>query len=82
MTTVCVCVCVCVCQVKGLGEDLQDGQLLIELLNRLAAPKSIEKWDKNPRGKLQSIQNLGLALSFCTQQNIKLVNIGECVCAQ
>ena len=76
---VCVCVCVCVWQVKALDEDLQDGQLLIELLNHLAAPKSIERWSKNPRGKLPSIENLGLALNFCSQQNIKLVNIGGCV---
>ena len=81
-------------QLKTLEEDLKDGQLLIELLNRLVAteevqnlqgnkaeghqgPKSIEKWDKNPRGKLQSIENIGMALQFCRQQNIKLVNIGE-----
>ena len=67
-------------QVKNLAEDLQDGLLLVELLNRLAAPKSIERWNKTPRGKLQSIENLGLALQFCTQQQIKLVNIGEWWC--
>ena len=65
---------------KNLAEDLQDGLLLVELLNRLAAPKSIERWNKTPRGKLQSIENLGLALQFCTQQQIKLVNIGEWWC--
>lgn len=64
-------------QVKSLGEDLQDGLLLVELLNRLAVPKAIEKWDKKPRGKLQSIGNLGIALNFCAMQNIKLVNIGK-----
>ena len=87
-------------QLKTLEEDLKDGQLLIELLNRLVAneevqnlqgnkpettrgPKSIERWDKNPRSKVQSLQNIGIALHFCAQLNIKLVNIGElevCVC--
>ena len=62
---------------KSLGEDLQDGLVLVELLNRLAVPKAIDKWDKKPRGKLQSIQNLGIALHFVTMQNIKLVNIGK-----
>ena len=79
---------------KTLEEDLKDGQLLIELVNRLAAtedaqstqggkaegprgPKSIEKWDKNPRGKLQCLENIGMALHFCELHNIKLVNIGE-----
>ena len=77
MFVVLVFVVLCVCQVKSFEEDLKDGGVLVELLNRLAAPKAIERWDRNPRGKLQSIQNLGLALAFCTQQNIKLVNIGE-----
>lgn len=62
---------------KNLGEDLQDGLLLVELLNRLAVPKAIERWNKTPKGKMHSIENLGIVLNFCTQQNIKLVNIGE-----
>jgi len=57
--------------------DLQDGLLLIDLLNKLAQnPKAIERYNKSPRGKLVCIENLGLALRFCTNQNIKLVNIG------
>ena len=65
-------------QAKDMQTDLQDGLLLIDLLNKLALnPKAIERFNKNPRGKLQCIENLGLALRFCTNQNIKLVNIGK-----
>ena len=64
---------------KTLEEDLQDGVLLIELLNRLVAPNGIERYKKSPPGKLQCIENLGIALRFITNQNIKLVNIGESV---
>ena len=58
--------------------DLQDGLLLVDLLNRLH-PKAIERYNKRPTGKLHCIENLGLALKFCTNQNIKLVNIGKII---
>ena len=70
--------CVLFLQVKDMQTDLQDGLLLIDLLNRLH-PKAIERYNKRPTGKLHCIENLGLALKFCTNQNIKLVNIGRII---
>lgn len=60
-----------------MEEDLKDGRILVDLLNRLEVSNAIQRWNKNPRSKVQCLENIGLALHFCSQQNIKLVNIGE-----
>ena len=57
--------------------DLADGILLVELLEKLAAPKSVGRYNKNPRQKLQMLENLGAAMRFIAAEKIKLVNIGE-----
>lgn len=62
---------------QSLQTDLVDGLLLIELLEKLAAPKSVGRYNKNPRQKIQMLENLGRVLKFIADENIKLVNIGE-----
>ena len=62
---------------KNLSTDLQDGILLVELLDKLATPKTVGRYSKNPANKVLMLENLGKALQFIHNQNIKLVNIGE-----
>lgn len=57
--------------------DLRDGLVLIDLLEKLAAPNKIGRYNPNPTQKVQMIENLGCALRFIYSQGIKLVNIGE-----
>ena len=64
-------------QAEDVEKDLQDGTLLIELLNILAKPKKIQRYNKNPRNKVQCMENLGAALEFIKSESIKLVNIGK-----
>ena len=67
----------CLLQVKALETDLQDGLLLVELLDKLAAPKSVGRYSRRPINKVQMLENIGKALWFIHEQNIKLVNIGK-----
>ena len=67
-------------QVKSLETDLQDGLILVQLLETLASPKKIERYNKNPLIKPQKIENLGACFRFFEQENIKLVNIGTLKC--
>ena len=62
---------------KTLECDLQDGLLLVELVDKLAAPKSVGRYSKHPVNKVQMLENLGKVLKFVHDQNIKLVNIGK-----
>ena len=64
-------------QVKDLSTDLQDGLLLVQLLDKLASPKTVGRYSKNPVNMVHMIENLGKALQFIHNQNIKLVNIGK-----
>lgn len=64
-------------QVQSLETDLQDGVMLIELLEKLATPRTVGRYNKNPRMKMQMIENLGNALQFINKEKIKLVNIGK-----
>ncbi len=64
-------------QVGDLETDLTDGLLLIELLNKLAAPQQIKHYSRKPRMKVHCLENIGLALGFIRSQNIKLVNISK-----
>ena len=65
-------------QVKDLETDLSDGLLLIELMEKLAAPSKVGRYNHKPTIKAQFIENLSTVLRFITvSQNIKLVNIGE-----
>ena len=64
-------------KVNDLKTDLQDGLLILELMEILARPRKPGRYNKNPRSKLQCIENLGIALKFIASENVKLVNIGK-----
>lgn len=63
-------------KVDDLETDLIDGLLLIDLLEKLSN-KKVGRYTKKPMNKMQCIENLGTALRFISDQNIKLVNIGK-----
>ena len=61
---------------EDVQKDLQDGTLLIELLNILANPRKIQRYNKSPRNKVQCMENLSVALTFIKSEDMKIVNIG------
>ena len=63
--------------VKVLANDLQDGLVLIAMLETLAAPKKVGPYNKNPKIKPQLIENLNAAFKFLAKENVKVVNISE-----
>lgn len=63
-------------KVDDLETDLADGIHLISLLEELAKPRKVGRWNRKPKNKLQCIENIGIALRFIYSENIKLVNIG------
>ena len=67
-------------QVQSLETDLVNGTVLIELLEKLAHPKTVGRYSKTPRLKMQMIENLGMSLKFLSNEKIKLVNIGKIPC--
>ena len=64
-------------QVNDLETDLKDGLLIIALLEQLAKPRKVGRYNKNPTNKLHCIENLGACFRFTKSENIKLVNIGK-----
>jgi len=67
-------------QAEDIQTDLQDGILLIDLLNILAKPRKIQRYNKNPKNKVHCMENLNSALNFIEKEGIKLVNIGKRLC--
>ncbi len=67
-------------QVTKFEDDLKDGVMLIELLESLAKPNKVGRYSKTSRNKVQMVANIGTALRFIADQNIKLVNIGALKC--
>ena len=63
--------------VVDLQVDLKDGIRLIELLEVLAYPRKVGRFNKKPKIKAQYLENLGTALEFIKREKIKLVNISE-----
>lgn len=62
-------------QIDEIGQDLQDGVLLINLLELLTDIK-LPRYNKKPRIGVQRLANLNVALDFMKAQGFKLVNVG------
>ena len=62
---------------KSLSDDLQDGLVLVAMLETLAAPKKVGPYNKNPKIKPQLIENLNSVFKFLSKENVKVVNISE-----
>ena len=63
-------------QIEDLYKDLQDGLVLINLIEILSHPKTMGKYNAKPRIGVAKIENLSIALRFLEREGIKLVNIG------
>ena len=63
-------------QVNDLQRDLDDGLVLVELIESIASPRKVGRYNKNPFIKPQMLENLGVVLRFLEKEQIKVVNIG------
>ena len=63
--------------ILDMQADFQNGLRLIELLDVLAKPRKVTRYSKNPKNRMQCLENLGAALSFIKSEGIKLVNISK-----
>lgn len=59
---------------EDIQADLHDGVLLINLLEIISS-KSLGKYNKGPKIKMQKLENLNAALAFLKSEGIQLVNI-------
>ena len=64
-------------QIKNLQTDLQDGIVLVKLVETVASPHKLGRYNKNPMHVQQKLENIGAVFRFIDQEKIKLVNIGE-----
>lgn len=64
-------------QVKDLQTDLQDGLVLVQLIEGIANPRKVGRYNKNPVIKAQKLENLGAVFRFLERESIKVVNIGK-----
>ncbi|KYQ96878.1 gelation factor [Tieghemostelium lacteum] len=62
-------------KINDLGQDLEDGVLLINLLEIISS-KKILKFNKQPKIRMQKIENNNFAINFIKQEGLKLVGIG------
>jgi len=62
-------------KINSLGEDLQDGVNLVNLLE-VIAEDSFGKYEKNPKMRIHKVENVGKALKFVANHGVKLANIG------
>eukprot|EP01120_Amphizonella_sp_Union-15-10_P001179 TRINITY_DN1122_c0_g1_i8.p1 TRINITY_DN1122_c0_g1~~TRINITY_DN1122_c0_g1_i8.p1 ORF type:complete len:875 (-),score=266.28 TRINITY_DN1122_c0_g1_i8:53-2542(-) len=56
--------------------DLSDGLKMFKLLEVISGENPFNKFERNPRMKIQKIQNIQLALTFLKNTGIRLVGIG------
>jgi Ca2+-binding EF-hand superfamily protein len=61
--------------IESLSDGFQDGINLITLLE-VIAEENFGKFEKNPKMRIQKIENIGKALKFIADHNVKLANIG------
>ncbi|EGC39028.1 hypothetical protein DICPUDRAFT_91322 [Dictyostelium purpureum] len=62
-------------KIGDLGTDLEDGVLLINLLEIISS-KKILKYNKTPKIRMQKIENNNMAVNFIKSEGLKLVGIG------
>jgi filamin len=63
-------------QINDLFQDLQDGLVLINLIEILTHPKTVGRHNAKPRIAVAKIENLSIALKFLQAEGIVLVNVG------
>jgi len=63
-------------KINDLATDLDNGLLLINLLEVISSKEIGGKYNKNPKIRSQLLENTSLALKFVQREGIKLVGIG------
>jgi len=61
--------------VNNLTTDLDTGILLINLLEQISGKQVAANYNKNPKMRVQKIENVNFSLQFLTKEGIKLVGI-------
>jgi hypothetical protein len=62
-------------KITDISTGLQDGLNLIQLLE-IIADETLGKYEKNPKMRIQKIENVGKCLKFITEHGVKLANVG------
>jgi len=62
-------------KINDIGKDLEDGVLLINLLEIISG-KAFIKYTKKPKGRFQMIENNNWVVKFIRDEGLKLVGIG------
>src|SRR4051812_34010152 len=62
--------------ISDLQQDFQDGYLLCNLVEIISSKKMSQKYIKEPKHRVQRVQNVNMALQFIQSEDIKLVGCG------
>lgn len=63
-------------QITDLQKDFKDGYLLCNLMEIISSKKIAQKYVKEPKLRVQMVQNVNIALQFIQSEDIKLVGCG------
>jgi len=61
--------------VNDLTKDLASGILLINLLEQISGKQVVNNYAKNPKLRVQQIENVNFCLEFLKKEGIKIVGI-------
>ncbi|KAI8341476.1 calponin homology domain-containing protein [Chlamydoabsidia padenii] len=61
--------------IQNLADDLANGVTLIQLLE-IIGDASMGRYNRNPRMRIQYVENVNMALEFIKQRGVALTNIG------
>ncbi|CAK4079770.1 unnamed protein product [Aphanomyces euteiches] len=64
-------------EIDDLYEDLKDGLRLIALLQIVSRQPVAAKYNRNPRMRIQKLENLNLIFGFMAKNNMTITNIGS-----
>jgi len=63
-------------KIEDLSTDLGDGKALIALLEQISSKTVAPVYNKNPKIRVQKIENINFSLEFLKNEGIKLVGVG------
>jgi hypothetical protein len=63
-------------KVEDLSTDLADGKALLNLLEQISSKTVAPTYNKNPKIRVQKIENVNFSLEFLKNEGIKLVGVG------
>jgi len=63
-------------KIEDITQDLADGKALIGLLEQISSKTVAPTYNKNPKIRVQKIENVNFSLDFLKTEGIKLVGVG------